>query len=140
MKNIGTWCLLAVLGVCGSVAAQTPSNAPAEKAVAALENTWLQSRKTNNPDLIAPHLADKFVSTDAEGKVTNKEQAIAETRTRKYSSAAYENVHVTVLGDTAVATGGFRGKGTDTSGKAFDEHEQWTDTWVKMLNGGLRSG
>jgi ketosteroid isomerase-like protein len=135
MKIIGSGCLLALLAVWGVVAAQAPSSAAAEKAVAALENTWLQSTKTNNPDLIAPHLADKFVTTDPEGKVFNKDQSLAKERTRKYSSADYENVHVTVFGASAIATGGFRGKGTDTSGKPFEEHAQWTDTWVKMPDG-----
>jgi DNA alkylation repair enzyme len=30
---------------------------------------------------------------------------------------------------------GFKGKGTDPSGKPLDENERWTDTWVKMPNG-----
>jgi ketosteroid isomerase-like protein len=42
---------------------------------------------------------------------------------------------VTVFGGTAIATGGFDGKGTDASGKAFELHERWTDTWVKMPSG-----
>jgi ketosteroid isomerase-like protein len=46
-----------------------------------------------------------------------------------------ENVQVTVFGDAAIAIGGFKGKGSDASGKPFDEHERWTDTWVKMPNG-----
>lgn len=136
MKYIGAWCLLAMLCVAGSAWSQAQSSSGAtEKAVAALENTWLQSQKTNNPDLVAPLLADKFVSTDADGKVTNKTQALAESRARKYSSAEYDNVQVTVFGSTAIATGGFKAKGTDASGKPFDEHERWTDTWVKMPGG-----
>ena len=136
MKNIGAWCLLAILSVAGSPWSQAQSSSGGtEKAVAALEDTWLKSQKTNNPDLVAPLLADKFVSTDSEGKVTNKTQALAESRARKYSSAEYENVQVTVFGSTAIATGGFKGKGTDASGKPFDEHERWTDTWVKMPGG-----
>lgn len=106
-----------------------------EKAITALENQWLQSQKTNNPDIVAPLLADKFVSTEADGKVSNKAQMLADAKTRKYSSAEYEDVKVTVFGDTAIATGGFKGKGTDASGKPFDEHARWTDTWVKMPSG-----
>jgi ketosteroid isomerase-like protein len=136
MKNIGAWCLLAMASIAGSAWSQAQSSSGAtEKAVAALENTWLQSQKTNNPDVVAPLLADKFVSTDSDGKVTNKTQALAESRARKYSSAEYENVQVTVFGSTAIATGGFKGKGTDAAGKPFDEHERWTDTWVKMPGG-----
>jgi len=40
--------------------------------VAALEEQWLQSQKTSNPDLVAPLLADNFVSTSSDGNVTNK--------------------------------------------------------------------
>jgi ketosteroid isomerase-like protein len=136
MKNMWMWCLIGLLSV-GSAAwsqAQQTSGGT-DKAIAALENQWLQSQKTNNPDLVAPLLADKFVSTGSDGKVLNKAAALADAKARKYASAEYENVQVTVFGDTAIATGGYKGKGTDASGKPFDEHERWTDTWVKMPNG-----
>jgi hypothetical protein len=54
MKKVFMWCLIGLLSL-GSVAlsqAQTPDTT--EKAVAALEQQWLQSQKTNNPDLVAP--------------------------------------------------------------------------------------
>jgi ketosteroid isomerase-like protein len=44
-------------------------------------------------------------------------------------------VNVTVFGDTVIATGGFKGKGTDTMGKPFDDTERWADTGVKMPSG-----
>jgi ketosteroid isomerase-like protein len=136
MKNISVWCVLGLLAVVGAPLAQAQESGGAiEKAVAALENQWLQSQKTNNPDLVAPLLADQLVSTSPEGKVEDKTQMLAESKTRKYSSVEYEGVKVTVFGNTAIATGGFKGKGTDASGKAFDEHSRWTDTWVKMPNG-----
>jgi ketosteroid isomerase-like protein len=135
MKNAGVWCLLAVLSVGGAtwVHAQQSGEAT-EKAVAALENEWLQSQKANKPDLVAPLLADKFVTTGPDGKMRDKEQFIADERQRKYSSVDYEGVHVTVFGNAAIATGGYHGKGTQ-AGKPFDEHEHWTDTWVKMPGG-----
>jgi ketosteroid isomerase-like protein len=45
----------------------------------------------------------------------------------------YRNVNVTVYGTTAIATGVYKGKGTE-GGKTFDEVERWTDTWVKLPN------
>jgi ketosteroid isomerase-like protein len=136
MKNTRVWCLLGLLSLGSAAVSQAQQTSGAtEKAVAALENQWLESQKTNNPDLVAPLLADKFVSTGSDGKFTNKAQMLADSKARKYASAEYENVQVTVFGDTAIATGGFKGKGTDPSGKPFDEHERWTDTWVKMPNG-----
>jgi uncharacterized protein (TIGR02246 family) len=136
MKNTRVWYLLGLValgGVAWSQAQQTGGGT--EKAVAALENQWLQSQKTNNPDLVAPLLADKFVYTDSSGTVENKVQTLADAKATKWTSAEYENMQVTVFGDTAIATGGFKGKGTDPSGKPIDDHSRWTDTWVKMPNG-----
>ena len=76
-------------------------------------------------------LADKFVGTDNDGKVTNKAETIADTKATKFESATYEDVEVTAFGDMAVATGSFRAKGADSSGKTFDYQERFTDTWVK---------
>ena len=132
-----TWILFLVgllsLGIATRSQAQTTGGT--EKAVAALEQQWLQSQKTNNPDLVAPLLADKFVSTGSDGKVQSRAESLATAKATKYDSAAYEDVKVTVFGDSAIATGVFTAKGTDPSGKPLDVNERWTDTWVKMPNG-----
>jgi len=124
---------LALLGSAAWSQAQTTGGT--EKAVAALEQQWLQSQKTNNPDLVAPLLADKFVDTTIDGKVTDKAETLATAKATKYDSVEYDDLKVTVFGDTAIATGGFAAKGTDPSGKPLDTHERFTDTWVKMPNG-----
>jgi len=121
------------LGITTRSQAQTTGGT--EKAVAALEQQWLQSQKTNNPDLVAPLLADKFVSTGSDGKIQTKAESLATAKATKYEGAAYEDVKVTVFGDSAIATGVFKAKGTDPSGKPLDVNERWTDTWVKMPNG-----
>ena len=110
------------------------SQSGTEKAVAALEQQWLQSQKTKNVDLLAPLLSDKFVNTSSEGKVIGKSETLAEYKTTKWESAENTDVKVTVFGDTAIATGVYNGKGTD-SGNPLDVHERWTDTWVKMPSG-----
>jgi len=135
MKKIGMWCLIGLLSLGSAAWSHAQQTGGTEKAVATLEQQWLQSQKTNNPDLVAPLLADKFVSTGSDGKVTNKAESLATAKATKYVSAEYENVQVTVFGDTAIATGVFNAKGTDASGKPLDTHERWTDTWVKMPNG-----
>jgi ketosteroid isomerase-like protein len=106
-----------------------------EQAIAKLEGRWLKAQKGSNPDLLAPLLADGFVNTSTDGKVTNKKDTLALVRASKFETAEYTNVKVTVYGSTAIATGIFSGKGTDSSGKAIIEKEQWTDTWVNMPNG-----
>lgn len=135
MKHLQTWAMLGLISLVGAASAQAPQSGATEKAIVALENQWLKSQQTNNVDLAAPLFADKFVSTGPDGKVMNKTQSLADAKATKYTSAAYENVQVTVFGDTAIATGVFNGKGTDSSGKPMDEHDRWTDTWVKMPDG-----
>jgi ketosteroid isomerase-like protein len=135
MKKAWIVCLLCLLSIVSVARSQAQTSGGTEKAVAALEEQWLQSQRTNNPDLVAPLLADKFVDTGSDGKVMNKAEALATAKATKYASAEYEDVKVTVFGDTAIATGGFKAKGTDASGKAIDIHERWTDTWIKMPSG-----
>jgi hypothetical protein len=135
MKKTLMWCLIGLLSLGSAARSQAQQTGATEKAVAALEEQWLQSQKTNNPELLVPLLADKFVGTGSNGKVTNKAEALAEAKGTKYSSIAYEDVKVTVFGDTAIATGGSKAKGTNASGNPVDEHVRWTDTWVKMPSG-----
>jgi ketosteroid isomerase-like protein len=128
-------CLISLLSVGSAAWSQPQTTGATEKAVAALEQQWLQSQKTNNPDLAVPLLADKIVITMSNGKVMNKAEFLADAKATKYVSAELEDVKVTVFGDTAIATGGFKAKSTDTSGKLMDTHERFTDTWVKMPSG-----
>lgn len=132
MKKSLIWCSVGVVLLAIAAWSQTGNS---EKTVVDLEQTWLKSQQTNNPDLIAPHLAEKFVETEADGTVIDRSTALALSKKMRYVSAENEDVKVTVFGNTAIVTGGFKGKGTDSEGKPFDTHERWTDTWVKMPNG-----
>ena len=134
MKRSLIWCSLGVVLLANVVWSQA-GNTEAEKAVTALEQKWLQGQKTNNPDLIAPLLADKIVDTESDGKVYDKTGLMAMTKAIKYTNAEVEDMKVTAFGDTAIASGGFKGTGTDPEGKPFDVHIRWTDTWAKMPNG-----
>jgi hypothetical protein len=74
MKKTRIWCLLALLLLVSAAWPQTGGDT--EKAVAALEQQWLQAQKTNNPDLLAPLLAEEVVVTEAEGKVSGKAETL----------------------------------------------------------------
>ena|SRR5271166_5618951 len=136
MKHTHALCLVGLLSLfsVASVQAQQATGGT-EKAIMSLEDQWLKSQKTNNPDLVAPLLADKFVSTGDDGKVNNKAQSLSDAKASKFVSAENENVQVTVFGDTAIATGLWVGKGTDEKSKPFDVRVRWTDTWIKMPDG-----
>jgi Domain of unknown function (DUF4440) len=116
MKKTLICCLLGVFSLVTAAWSQTGTT---EKTVAALEQQWLQAQKTNNPDLLAPLLADKFVNTSSDGKVTDKAGTLATYKKTKWDSAEYTDLKVTVFGDTAIATGGFKGKATK-SGKPLE--------------------
>jgi ketosteroid isomerase-like protein len=135
MKSTLIWCLLGLVLLVSAARSQPQKTGGPEKAVEAQEQQWLQAQKTNNPDLLAPLLADKVVVTEADGKVHDKAGTLATYKKTKWDSAEYTDVKVTVFGDTAIATGGFKGKGTDATGKPFDDNERWTDTWMKMPSG-----
>ena len=92
----------------------------------------MQAQLTNNPDLLIPLLAEKFINTSDDGKVTGKSETIASYRQTKWTSAENANVKVVVYGDTAIAIGTYKGKGSK-KGKPFEAHVQWTDTWVRCL-------
>lgn len=125
---------LVSLGAAGVLQAQMPMG-ETEKAVAAQERQWLESQKANNPELLAPLLAEKFVSTGTDGKVTNRAQTLADAKATHWTSVDYENLQVVAYGDAAVATGVYVAKGTNSKGKPMDERERFTDTWVKMPGG-----
>jgi len=135
MKKLLMWSLVGLLSLGSALCSQAQTTDKTEKAVAALEQLWLQSQKTNNPDLVAPLLADKFIGTSPDGKITNRAQSLADAKATKYERIDYADVKVTVFGDTAIVAGTSNAKGTDESGKPIVEHVRWTDTWVKMPNG-----
>jgi len=135
MKKRLMWSLVGLLSLGSALSVQAQTTDKTEKAVAALEQQWLQSQKTNNPDLVAPLLADKFIGTGPDGKLTTRTQSLADAKATKYESIDYDDVKVVVFGDTAIATGVSNAKGTDESGKPIVEHVRWTDTWVKMPGG-----
>jgi ketosteroid isomerase-like protein len=105
------------------------------QAVAGLEQKWIDASKASNPDMLAPLLADKFIDTDADGKVIGKAETLAMVKAQKWETNQISNVKVTVYGNTAIATGDWVGKGTDDKGKPVNTRERWTDTWMKMAGG-----
>jgi len=111
MKMMWMWCLVVLFSLGSALSQNNPAGGGTEKAVAALEQQWLHSQKTNNPDLVAQLLADKFINTGSDGKVTNKAEALATAKATKYTSVDYDDVKVTAFGDTAIATEASRVRG-----------------------------
>jgi len=76
------WCLIGLLSF-GSVA-WSQAKQPAELRKLSCTGTTMASvPKTNNPDLVAPLLADKFIGTGADGKLTDRAQLLANAKATK---------------------------------------------------------
>jgi ketosteroid isomerase-like protein len=130
------WCVFALLSLgSASLSQAQQASSATEKAILELENQWLQSQKTNNPDLAAPLMADKYIETDQDGKVSNKAEVLASAKAIKFLSVEFQDMKVTAYGDTAIATAAWKSQTTDKSGKTSSSHSRWTDTWVKMPDG-----
>ena len=110
MKKIFMWCLSGLLLVGSAAWLKAQQTGDTEKAVAALEEQWLQTLNTNSPDSLAPLLANKTVSTSMDGKVTGKAEALAKVKTFVKDSAQNSEMKVIDYGDTAIAMGILKAK------------------------------
>ena len=136
MKKNMVWMLAGAVSLgCALMAQAADMSGATEKAVAALEQKWAQAQRDNTPELVAPLLAEKYVSIDSDAEVADRAQTLADAKKTKYTTANIDDLKVTAFGDTAIARVLLTYKGTDAKGKAMDEHARWTDTWVKMPSG-----
>jgi ketosteroid isomerase-like protein len=123
--------------LCGLIVSPAGAqDAPAiQKAITDLEYKWADAQKNGKPDVVAPLLADGFVNTDTDAKVSGKDTLLANLKGGKWEHNEISDVKVTVFGHIAIATGAWAGKGVDGDGTRIDRHERWTDTWVRMPGG-----
>jgi ketosteroid isomerase-like protein len=103
--------------------------------IASMEHKWAEAGKASNPDAVAPMLADNFVNLNSDGTMANKSKSLENMKKSKWEANEISDVKVNAFGNTAIATGAWRGKGTDQDGKSIDAHERWVDTWTKMPSG-----
>lgn len=135
MRSAKVWWLLGLLSLGGAAVSQAHQSSDAtEKAVLTLEERWVQSEETNNVELVAPLLADKFVYTGTDGTVSDRAAFLALLKATKWTGVKNEDVKATAFGDTVIVTGIFKAQGS-ASGKPIDEHTRYTDVWVKMPTG-----
>src|SRR5437763_13690901 len=104
MKSAWMWFLISLLSVGSAAWAQDKkAGGGTEKAVAALEQQWLQSQKTKNLDLVAPLLTDKFINTGSDGKFSGMAKSLATSKATKCDNNSYENVKVNTICCPAIA-------------------------------------
>lgn len=103
-------------------------------AILHLEQQWAAAQRDGKPDVVAPMLADDFITIGTDGKLTGKRELLAHLDRGDWEQNEISEVKVIVHGETAVATGLWTGKGM-MGNRKIDLHERWTDTWVKSATG-----
>jgi len=132
MKRIAFAVCVVVLVFGVAILAKTQT-ASVEQELMKLENGWADALVKVDLAFLDRILADGYIFTGADGKVSNKAQEIASVKSGEsvVTSAANDEMKVRVYGNVAVVTGRWTSKqtlkGTDISGQY-----RWTDTWVKI--------
>lgn len=101
--------------------------------VTALELAWNHAIEAKDAAALDLLLGDTLVAIDSDGSIANKSEYLASIKDPNYqpTQAVNEQTNVQVYGDTAVALGVFRVKGTEKK-KAFVHRQRTIDTWVKQ--------
>jgi ketosteroid isomerase-like protein len=117
--------------------AQVPKTATysASDNLVALERMWNQAQLTRDAKAIANMIGDRFVNTEYDGEVSNREKFLADFADPQFKPILMniQDVRVEMYPNTAVVTGIYYTKGV-YGGKAYEHVGRFTDTWI--LDGG----
>ncbi len=101
-----------------------------EQQLIKLESAWAEAARKSDAGAIGEILDDKFVATDFNGEVQNKEQYVASLAQSRVESLTLEELSPRVSGDCAVVTGRERIKLT-YRGKEVRGEFRFTDVFLK---------
>jgi ketosteroid isomerase-like protein len=118
--------------ILGPAAAQQ-NKAADEGALRAIEEKWDAASVKGDTAALSAIFADTFVSTSTEGQLRTKAEVLARLKSGevKYQTAKVDDLKISIYGDAAVVTGRWRGKFVE-KGKAMDETERFTDTFIRQ--------
>lgn len=102
-----------------------------EGKILALENMWNQAQLHRDAGALEALIADRFVNTEYDGEVTDRDQFLADIKDPKFKPTAVglQDMKVNVYRGTAVVTGIYHTKGS-YNGKPYDHMGRFTDTWI----------
>jgi ketosteroid isomerase-like protein len=124
-------CLLLALGSQAMAAQQAD---PRENHLLVLERLWNEAQVSRDSAALEALVSSRFVNTEWDGELTNKQKFLAEIRDPHFKPIALniQDVKMNFFGDTAVVTGIYHAQGT-YQGKPYDHVGRFTDTWVQEL-------
>ena len=141
MRRMPILALLVALAGCLSfsvgLSAQTKPTQqakPTTQTFIDLENRWNDAKVRKDTVALAAILADGFVSTDEQGRLSDKASILARLKSggrRNFQSIELSNVRVHVYGDAAVVTGINSTTGT-LDGKPEALKMAFTDTFIRQ--------
>lgn len=99
-----------------------------------LEDQWAKESTAGNAAAVGALLADDIVIIDSDGTTYSKAELVERAKKAKQTNTM-SDLKVTVHGNTAIAAGVWKSKGTNYAGKAVDTTERFADTWMKLPNG-----
>lgn len=102
-----------------------------EGKILALENMWNQAQLHRDAGALEALIADRFVNTEYDGEVSDRNQFLADIKDPKFKPTAVglQDMKVNVYRGTAVVTGIYHTKGS-YNGKPYDHMGRFTDTWI----------
>jgi ketosteroid isomerase-like protein len=131
--------LLALVVLAAATAAFTAQKAADNSAevgkVKFLETLWNQAEVDQDTRALGDMVPETFTYVDIDGSLKTKPEFLESIKTspEKPSEIRNESIVVHVYGDTVVATGVYREKGS-SAGKLYSRRGRFTDTWVKANN------
>lgn len=127
--------LLWALGICLVTAPCIFPEAQEESEAAkirALETKLMDAYKQRQVEVFATLLDDDFVATFEDGSTYGKTGYLSYTASTSLRVEVSEmsDTKVRLHGNTAIITGAYHERG-DFKGEAFDNHDRFTDVWMK---------
>jgi ketosteroid isomerase-like protein len=117
----------------GGAMAQTKAAGGDEAALKAIEIKWDAANTKGDAAVLSTIFADKFISTNAEGKTRSRAEVLAQVKSGdiKYETSKVDDMTVYLYGDAAVVNGRWAGKYVE-KGKPTSTTERFTDTYVRQ--------
>lgn len=133
--------ILAILAAAipSGLIAQTTTHIGTAAEIAALEklnDRWLSAYRTKDVAALDEILADDFRSVQADGRVSTKTDLLKNVSRvdRVVTKISWENLRVTVWGDTAMVTARSFSVGMD-KGQEFSTSNEYADIYVRTKRG-----
>ncbi len=125
--------LICVLLLSAGALAQTstPGDDSQSTKLVTLEHMWNEAQVNRDSRALQALIADRFINTEYDGDVSDREQFLADIRDPQFKPAFVniQDLKVNFYRDTAIVTGVYHTKG-EYNGKPYDHVGRFTDTWV----------